>query len=453
MINSPVVRAEPLRFKESGVKEIVSKVLLPLWNSYKFFEGQVALLKKAKDIDFVFDPSAERTNKNVFDRWILASTQSLLKWVNQEMAAYRLYTVVPRLLELIDNTTNWYIRFNRKRLKGENGVDDTLHALNTLFEVLYTLVRGLAPFTPFITDNIYQRLLPHIPEALRGVDARCVHFLPFPEVREELFDSTVERRVSRMQKVIELGRVSRERRAIGLKTPLKSLVVIHNDPVYLEDVRSLESYICSELNVLDLELSSDEAKYGVNYSVMADWPTLGKKLKKDVQKVKKALPLLSSDDVKGFLLNKKILVDGIELVEGDLVVKRGIKEDENSKGMETNTDSDVLTILDANIHPELAEQGLGREIINRVQRLRKEAGLVATDDVKMEYTVISDPDNIGISEAFKSQAPEIEKVLRRPVEESAFGADKLPTGDEEGTISQKEMEVQNATFLLRLLKL
>lgn len=453
MINSPVVRAEPLRFKETGVKEIVSKVLLPLWNSYKFFEGQVTLLKKTSDIDFVFDPAAESTNTNVMDRWILASCQSLLLFINQEMAAYRLYTVVPRLLELIDNTTNWYIRFNRKRLKGENGVDDTLHALNTLFEVLYTLVRGLAPFTPFITDNIYQRLLPHIPESLRAEDSRCVHFLPFPEVRQELFDEVVERRVARMQTIIELGRISRERRTIGLKTPLKSLVVIHNDPQYLEDVKSLEPYILEELNVLELILSSDEAKYDVEYSVSADWPVLGKKLKKAVQTVKKALPSLTSNDVKGYLADKKILVDGIELVEGDLVVKRGIKETDSSKDMETNTDSDVLTILDVNLYPELAHQGLGREIINRVQRLRKKAGLVPTDDVKMEYTVISDPDSIGIDEAFKSQAQAFEKVLRRPVDQSAFGGDKLPTGEEEGTISQEEQEVQNATFLLRLLKL
>ncbi|OGE54633.1 hypothetical protein PENARI_c005G02750 [Penicillium arizonense] len=453
LINSPVVRAEPLRFKESGVKEIVGKVLLPLWNSYKFFEGQVALLKKTSRIDYMFDPKLEATNTNVMDRWILASCQSLLIFVNQEMAGYRLYTVVPRLLELIENTTNWYIRFNRKRLKGENGVDDTLHALNTLFEVIYTLIRGLAPFTPFITDNIYQRLLPHIPEALRAEDSRCVHFLPFPEVRQELFDEVVERRVSRMQKVIDLGRVSRERRAIGLKTPLKTLVVINKDPEYLDDVKSLEGYILEELNVLELVLSSEEAKYNVEYSVNADWPTLGKKLKKDVQKVKKALPSLSSDDVKGYLANKKILVDGIELVEGDLVVKRGIREDDGSKGMETNTDADVLTILDINLHPELAHQGLGREIINRVQRLRKKAGLLPTDDVKMEYTVLSDPDSIGLGEAFKSQAQAIEKVLRRPVEQSSFTDGKVPSADTEGTISQEEQEVQNATFLLRLLKL
>lgn len=453
MINSPVVRAEPLRFKESGVKEIVAKVLLPLWNSYKFFEGQVALLKKAEGIDYAFDANAGATNTNVMDRWILASCQSLLKFVNQEMAGYRLYTVVPRLLELIDNTTNWYIRFNRKRLKGENGVEDTLHALNTLFEILFTLVRGLAPFTPFISDTIYVKLLPHIPESLRGEDSRSVHFLPFPEVREELFDEVVERRVARMQKVIEMARISRERRSIGLKSPLKTLVVIHQDQQYLDDVKSLESYILEELNVHNLVLSSDEAKYNVQYSVTADWPTLGKKLKKDAQKVKKALPTLTSDDVKRFVSEKKILVDGIELVEGDLVVKRGVKEDAASVGLEPNTDDDLLTILDANFYPELAEQGLGREIINRLQRLRKKAGLVPTDDVRMEYTVLSDPEQVGIGKAFDSQSKAIEKAVRRPLEKHESADGKTPSGEKAGMIMQEEQEVQKATFLLRLLKL
>jgi isoleucyl-tRNA synthetase len=322
-----------------------------------------------------------------------------------------------------------------------------------LFEVLYILVRGLAPFTPFLTDNIYQRLLPLIPEGLRAEDPRSVHFLGFPEVRQELFDEVVERRVARMQKVIELGRISRERKSIGLKTPLKSLVVIHQDQQYLDDVKSLEAYILEELNVLDLILSTDEAKYNVQYSVIADWPTLGKKLKKDVQKVKKALPSLSSEDVKQYVANKKIIVDGIELVEGDLVVKRGIKEDSGSSGMETNTDADVMTILDANLYPELAHQGLGREIINRVQRLRKKAGLVPTDEVKMEYTILSDPENIGLDEAFKSQASAIEKAVRRPLDERALVDGKPPVADEAGIIAQEDQEVQNATFLLRLVKL
>lgn len=455
LINSPVVRAETLRFKESGVKDIISKVLLPLWNSYKFFEGQVALLKKIENIDYIFDPKAEVNNTNVMDRWILASCQSLLKFVNQEMNSYRLYTVVPRLLELIDNTTNWYIRFNRKRLKGEYGVDDTQHALNTLFEVLYTIVRGLAPFTPFLTDNIYLRLLPHIPQALRGEDDRSVHFQPYPQVREELFDEEVERRVSRMQKVIELARTSRERKNLALRTPLKTLVVIHQDQQYLDDVKSLQTYITEELNLRDLVLSSDEKKYNVQYRVTADWPTLGKKLKKDVQKVKKALPSLTSDDVKRFVAEKKIVVDGIELVEGDLVVRRDLAEDEASQNMEPNTDNDVLTILDANIYPDLADEGLGREVISRVQRLRKKAGLLATDDVKMEYKVLSDPDDIGLNNVFHTQAVAMEKVLRRPLDKHVVThiEGEIPKEEEAGLILQEEQEIQKATFLLRLLKL
>ncbi|KFY16629.1 hypothetical protein V492_01198 [Pseudogymnoascus sp. VKM F-4246] len=449
LINSPVVRAEPLRFKEAGVKEVVAKVLLPLWNSYKFFEGQVALLKKVEGVDFIFDPASESTNTNVMDQWILASCQSLLKFVNEEMAAYRLYTVVPRLLDLIDTTTNWYIRFNRKRLKGEFGLNDTMHALNSLFEVLFTLTKGLAPFTPFITDNIYGRLLPHIPKELRGADDRSVHFLPFPDVRNELFNEEVERRVGRMQRVIELARVSRERRAVGLKTPLKSLVVIHPDPVYLEDIRSLEGYITEELNVISLVLSSDEEKYNVQYSVSADWPVLGKKLKKDVQRVKKALPGLTSAEVQQFVIKKTITVDGIVLGDGDLHVKRSLKEDDSSKNLETNTDEDVLVILDAALYPELAEEGLSREIINRVQRLRKKAGLQPTDDVKMEYNILTDPDNLGLAEIFKTQAKSIEKALRRPVDQHVVTeVDGVATTNVEQLIMEEEQEIQKATFML-----
>ena len=467
LINSPVVRAEPLRFKESGVKEVVQKVLLPLWNSFKFFEGQTALLRKAEGVDYMWNPDMESKNENVMDRWILASCQSLLEFVNEEMrgmnptphpycyeickpntkTGYRLYTVVPRLLELIDNTTNWYIRFNRRRLKGENGLQDTQHALNALFEVLYTLCRGLAPFTPFLSDTIYLKLLPHIPPELQAEDPRSVHFLPFPEVRQELFNSEVERRVSRMQRVIELARVSRERRSLGLKTPLKTLVIIHHDPQYLDDVKSLENYITEELNVRDLVLSGDEANYNVQLSVTADWPVLGKKLRKDMARVKAALPSLTSEQVQEYLQNKEILVDGIRLEEGDLVVRRGLREDATSKNLEINSDNEVLTILDSEIHPELAQEGLAREIINRVQRLRKKAGLQATDDVKMEYQVLSDPEGVGLADVLVSQSSTFEKTLRRPLEQAQ------ENGAPSAIIVEEEQEVQQATFLLRLLNI
>lgn len=455
LINSPVVRAETLRFKESGVREVVAKVLLPLWNSYRFFADQVLLLKKVEDIGFVFDPKSESDNTNVMDKWILASCQSMLKFINEEMAAYKLYTVVPKLLDLIDNTTNWYIRFNRRRLKGEFGIEDTKRALNTLFEVLYILVRCLAPFTPFITDNIYTRLLPHIPETERAKDPRSVHFVDYPEVREELFDEQVERRVGRMQRVIELGRVSRERRTIGLKQPLSSLIVIHPDQTYLSDVRSLQNYVCEELNVHELVLSSDESKYNVQYSVDADWPTLGKKLKKEAQKVRKALPNLESDDVRQFVQNGHMTVDGIELETNDLIVKRGLKDDESSKHLETNTDNDVLTILDTEMTEALLHEGIAREVVNRVQQLRKRAELKPTDDVKMEYRVLSDPENIGIERVFGEYGETFEKTLRRPIDKHVVTEVGGEASDAmtEVAIVEEDQEVQKATFMLRLVKL
>lgn len=353
----------------------------------------------------------------------------------------------PRLVTFIETVTNWYIKLNRRRLKGESGLEDTKHALNTLFDVLFTLMKALAPFMPFITDFIYQRLLPHIPKSHQGDDPRSVHFLAFPAVREELFNVEIERRVRRMQTVIDLGRVCREKCTVGTKTPLKSLVVIHADHVYLEDVKSMESYIKEELNIQELVLSSDEAKYNVQYKVSADWPVLGKKLKKEVQKVKKALPDLTSAEVFQFTIDKTIVVAGITLEEGDLVVKRSIQDDESTKNLLTNTDEDVLIILDIEIYPHLAEEGVGREIINRVNQARKQANLAVTDDVKMEYEVVEDPNDIGLTNAFTSQAAAIEKALRGPVSKYTEGV------KEESVIWEKDQDIQKAIFKLRLLKM
>ncbi|KAF1986155.1 hypothetical protein K402DRAFT_394010 [Aulographum hederae CBS 113979] len=458
MINSPVVRAEPLKFKEAGVKDIVSRVLLPLWNSYNMFAQQVTLLKKVENIDFQFNPESEKTNKNIMDRWILAEIQGLLKFVDEEMAAYRLYTVVPRLLKLIDDTTNWYIRFNRGRLKGELGVEDTQHALNTLFEALFTIVRGLAPFTPFLTDNIYQRLLPLIPESHRGEDPRSVHFLPFPEVRSELFDDAVVQKITRMQSVINLARVCRERRTIGLKIPLKTLVVIHSDPAFIADIKAMEYAILDELNIHNLVVSANEDEYNVQYSVNADWAVLGKKLKKDAQKVKKALPGLSSEDIKNFLATGNITVDGIALAQEDLIVRRGLKEGAAAESQEFNTDNDVLVLLDVAMYPKLQQEGLAREIINRVQRLRKRAGLKPTDDVGMVYNVLQDPENSGIEGVFESERDMIVKALRRPMNRHAVTEVEGKVGEGKGEgqgekILEEEQEVGQARFMLRLVKL
>lgn len=332
--------------------------------------------------------------------------------------------------------------------------------------MLYTLVRALAPFIPFLSDNIFQRLAPHLPESLKaGKDIRSVHFLRFPTVREHLFDTVVERRVSRMQKVIELGRLARERRTLSLKTPLKTLVVLHQDHHFLEDVRTLDRYITEELNVRDLVLTSEESRYGIEYSVQADVKNLGMKFKKDAAKIKAALPKLSPSDIRGFLDSGSITVQGHGLSAEDLRVKREVKQSAETANLEVAAEGEVMILLDAVAYPELAQEGLAREFLNRIQRLRKRAGLVPTDDIKLAYAVLPPVDvnaidgaetaaNLEVArleservveEMFQHQASTISKAASKGVINAKAGADAK-------AIAEEETEIKDIRLLLRLLK-
>jgi isoleucyl-tRNA synthetase len=357
---------------------------------------------------------------------------------------------VPRLLQVIDNLTNWYIRFNRKRLKGAAGLglDDTTAALNTLLQVLFTMVRALAPFTPFLTEHIYQLLRPHLAPATADLpDARSVHFLPFPAVQEALFDADIERRVAAMQRVIQLGRVARERRNMSLKTPLLSLVVIA-DVQPLADVDSLAAYVREELNVRDVVLTRDEARYGIRLEAKVDWPSLGKKLKKDVQVVRKALPTLSQERLGEYQRTGTIDLGGITLGEGDLTLVRvvgdGKQEAELSEGApqwEAALADDMVVLLDVAPHPELVEEGLVRDLISRFQRLRKKAGLVPTDEVCMRQRVVSDPDGVGLGDVVAARQDMFVAALRGGVEEA----------QEEGeVIMEEEQALGNLVVMLQV---
>ena len=365
-----------------------------------------------------------------------------------------MYTVVPRLLHAIDDLTNWYIRFNRKRLKGVAGLglEDNKDALNTLFEVLFTLVRALAPFMPFLTDHIYGLIKQYLPDEILATfpDSRSVHFLQIPAVREALFDDDIQRRVSAMQKVIELGRKARDKRTIALKVPVFTLVVIA-DPQTLAGVESLKTYVEEELNVRNVILTTEEEKYNIVLEAKPDWPTLGKKLKKDAQKVRKALPNLKQDQLRTFLKEKTISIDGIELGEEDLNIVRSLGQDSSKAAdgvdWEAAFTKDAIVLMDCASHPELANEGLARDLCNRVQKLRKRANLVPTDDVRMEYKVVANPDEIDVAEVIKSQEMLFVSALRGgldPVKEDVAG---------DSLIFEEQQEVQNLTILLRLAKL
>lgn len=385
LINSPVVRGDNLRFREEGVRDVLSNVILKWINSLNFYLNQVELFNQAQGTKFMYDHDAPKST-NVFDRWILARCQTLIQTVHHEMDNYRLYTVIPRLLELISDLTNWYIRFNRRRLKGENGVEDTKAALNSLYEALYTLSLTMSSFTPFTSEMVYQSLLATTPAPKDGSDVRSVHFLLFPSAREEYFDPVIERQVQRLKSVIELGRAIRDKRTLKVKMPLKELVLFHHDQEYLDDVKSLEAYVMGELNVHEIVYTRDEAAIGIKYKANADWPVLGRKLRKDLGKVKSHLPKMSSDECKGYLADGKVCVNGVELVEGDLVVTRFVElEGDRAEVYETATDGDATILIDVRRHDELEHVALVRALTSRVNKLRKAAGLVPTDRVDVFY--------------------------------------------------------------------
>ena len=449
LINSPVVRADSLRFKEEGVKELLSKVFLPWFNSFKFFKLQTELLKTEFDVDFKRDSELLNSCSNVMDKWILASEQSLIAYVVEEMANYRLYTVVPRLLSFIDELTNWYIRFNRKRLKGENGLEDALYALNTLYEVLMTISRLMAPFTPFMAEYVYLQLLPftstdailkELCEGKSKEEALSVHFLLYPAPNPKWSDDNIVVGINRMQRVIELVRLIREQQAISLKMPLRELIVIHGDAEYLEDVLKSSHYIKEELNILEIKTTNDEAQYDVKYKLQADFKALGQKLKKDMPIVKKGLGLVTNEEIKIFLKTGEITVNGHVLNNSEVVVQKYFEPIDALQYHKSNMDGNVIVLLDCKIDAELAVKGYARELINRVQRLRKKGKMVPTDVV--EYYIVN------------KDGTELEKALvveKEMIEIALKAIPKVVKSVEKSDIHE-EQEIMGETFELYLKK-
>ncbi|XP_070594706.1 isoleucine--tRNA ligase, cytoplasmic [Erythrolamprus reginae] len=388
LINSPVVRAENLRFKEEGVRDVLKDVFLPWYNAYRFLIQNIAILQLKKDgKEFLYNENTIKESSNIMDKWILSFTQSLIQFFRTEMAAYRLYTVVPRLVKFVDILTNWYVRMNRRRLKGENGTEDCIMALETLFSVLYSMCRLMAPYTPFITELMYQNLKTLIhPACVQEKNTDSIHYLMLPQVREDLIDKNIESAVSRMQSVIELGRVIRDRKTIPVKYPLKEVVIIHQDSQALEDIKSLEKYILEELNVREVTLSTDKDKYGIRLRAQPDHMVLGKRLKGAFKSVMAAIKELPSELLEEFQKTGTIVVEGHELHEEDLRLMYTFDQTVGGYSQfEAHSDSQVLVLLDVTPDQSMVDEGVAREVINRIQKLRKKRNLVPTDEITVYY--------------------------------------------------------------------
>lgn len=388
LINSPVVRAETLKFKEEGVREILKDVFLPWYNAYRFLMQNVERLEREEGIKFLYDEAVVKPSTNYMDSWILSFTQSLVKFVREEMAAYHLYTVIPRLVKFVDQLTNWYVRMNRKRLKGDGGVQDCMYALETLFSVLFTMTKVMASFIPFLTEHMYQNLR-HLVAVKKDskVDTRSVHFLLFPKVQENLIKPDVEKAVLRMQSVIELGRVVRDRKTLPLKYPLKEIVAIHKDSEALNDVKSLEPYILEELNVRQLTITNNKEKYGVHLSAEPDHRQLGTKYKKEYKDLITAIKSLTDEQLSRYQETGTVEVLGNTLTEGELhlMYKFDSKSSGSSSSYEAHSDDQILVLLDVTPDQSMLDEGIAREVVNRIQKLRKKAHLVPSNPITIFY--------------------------------------------------------------------
>ena len=180
---------------------------------------------------------------------MVSRLQTLKEGVSKEMSEYRLYNVVPKLFDFIEDLTNWYIRLNRSRFWGEGMDEDKVSAFNTLYSVLYELSKVMAPFAPFLSEHLYRELSAFSEDK---ADKESVHLCRFPEFDLDQKASDLEVAVDRMQQVVLLGRQKRESVKIGLRTPLSAITIIHRDESLLEDMKSLEGYVRDELNVREV---------------------------------------------------------------------------------------------------------------------------------------------------------------------------------------------------------
>ncbi|XP_052143297.1 isoleucine--tRNA ligase, cytoplasmic-like [Oryza glaberrima] len=415
VINSPVVRAESLRFNKNGVHGVVKDVFLPWYNAYRF------LVQNAKRLEVeglaVFSPINQAIllrSSNVLDHWIQSATESLVSFVREEMDAYRLYTVVPYLVKYIDNLTNIYVRFNRKRLKGRTGEDDCRISLSTLYHALVTTCVVMAPFTPFFTEVLYQNL-----RKVSSKSEKSIHFCNFPSSTGQI-DERVEHSVNRMMTIVDLARNIRERHNRPLKTPLREMVVVHPDNDFLEDITGkLKEYVKEEMNVKMVTACSDPLVYS-SLRAEPNFSVLGKRLGKDMGKISNEVKKMTQDQILTFEESGEIFFGSHLLTLEDIKVFREFKRPANvsEKEIDAAGDGDVLVILDLQVDQSLFEAGVAREVVNKIQKLKKTAQLRLTDPVDVYYSS-QDSSDSSLEKILQSQDQYIRDALGSPLTSKA----------------------------------
>lgn len=214
---------------------------------------------------------------NSTDKWIESCLHDLIKSARKEMNEYKLYAVVPKLVKFLDNLTNWYVRLNRNRLKGEVSLEEMEVSVNVLFDVLLSINILMSPQVPFLTEYMYQNMK-HVINKESKLYAESIHFLMIPDYDEKLIDTQIQRVLADTQEIIETARKLRDKKKISLKHPILSLTIVDKSEEKLNALKSMIKYIEEEVNVAEVKFESHPEKY-IKHEAKPNLPVLGAKLK------------------------------------------------------------------------------------------------------------------------------------------------------------------------------
>ena len=356
----------PSRFHGKAVMEYQRKFMGTLWNTYAFF----VLYANIDNFDAT-KYSLEYDKLPVMDKWLLSKLNTVVKEVDDCLGNYKVPEAARALQNFVDDMSNWYVRRSRSRFWAKGMEQDKINAYMTLYTALVTICKAAAPMIPFMTEDIYQNLVRNIDQTA----PESIHLCDFPTVHEEMIDKDLEEKMDEVLKVVVMGRAARNTAGIKNRQPIGRMFVKGKVlPEFYQEI------IEDELNVKKVEFTDDVRAF-TSYSFKPQLKTVGPKYGKQLGNIRKALSEIDGNMAMDTLNEKGALVfefDGqtVELTKDDLLIDMAQME-----GFVAEGDNTMTVVLDTNLTPELIEEGFVREIISKVQTMRKEAGFEVMDHI------------------------------------------------------------------------
>ena len=382
----------PNRFHGKAVVEGQRKFMSTLWNTYAFFVLYA-------NIDN-FDATKYTLNYDklpVMDKWLLSKLNTMVKTVDEDLGSYKIPEAARALQEFVDDMSNWYVRRSRERFWAKGMEQDKINAYMTLYTALVTVAKAAAPMIPFMTEDIYQNLV-------RSIDAdapESIHLCDYPEVNEAWIDKDLEANMEELLEIVVLGRACRNTANIKNRQPIGTM--------YVKAEKAMDKFytdiIADELNVKEVKFADDVESF-ISYSFKPQLRTVGPKYGKLLNGIRTALSEVDGTAAMKELRDNGVLVldiagNRVELAEEDLLI-----ETAQSEGYVTETDGETSVVLDTNLTPELIQEGFVREIISKVQTMRKEAGFEVMDKI-----IVYAKDNDKIMDIMKANQDEIKREV------------------------------------------